>query len=265
VQTITFLGLAGFLCIAKEITKPNKVYVSKRWTAYCAGAGVINAVSEIKMNELVSDVIEVQARLHQTALGRPFARRVLDHKMVPQKIKDQIVLVYTFAGMKASVTMYSYLSTGPLALVLPSVYEDARNFKTVYEALRTSSEDINFPYTQLMGGGENLNHAHFPDLYYCAVSSSKRSGALGDRKGNFAMSSLPTRADTAVLDRLCKHASAGLELSDHSLARWKTAAEEMGATVSDQDLKRVKKKLCRGNDSDLEEEVASKRARLSEG
>jgi len=89
VQTITFLGLAGFLCVAKEITTQNKVYVAKRWSAYCAGAGVANMLTEAKMNTLTTDVIDVQPRLYQTALGRAFATKVLESEMTPIKSKNK--------------------------------------------------------------------------------------------------------------------------------------------------------------------------------
>lgn len=160
------------------------------------------------------------------------------------------------------MVMYSYLATGPLALVVPSVYDDAKAFKAAYERL-WSEEGEGFPFTRLMGRGERLNHAHFPDLYYCAVSSSKRAGALGGKAGNFSMSNLPTKADSALLDKVCRHASADLELSDSNLARWKTAAEEMGASVSDQDLKRVKRKLRRDDNSDTEEDAPSRKRQSS--
>jgi len=147
--------------------------------------------------------------------------------------------------------MYSYATSGLLVLIVSVVHNEAVTFKKVYESIR-GSEGVNFPFTRLMRKGEQLNHANFLDLYYCAINHGKHPGVLGGKTGNLTKSGVPTATDTRIVVKLCKHSSLGLELSDANLARWIQIAEDLGATVSDQDIKRIKRKL-RKNRSDSED------------
>jgi len=136
-------------------------------------------------------------------------------------------------------------------LIVSVVHNEAVIFKIVDENQR-DSEGVNFPFARLMGKVEQLNHANFPDpVYYCAINHGKHSGALGGKTGIFVKSRFPTVTDTRVLDKLCKHSSLGLELSDANSERWKHAAEDLGTTVSDQYINRNKRKLQR-NQSNTE-------------
>jgi len=71
-----------------------------------------------------------------------------------------------------------------------------------------------------MGYGEELNHAKFPDLYYCAISYYNSIGAIGGKDGKFVKSSLETRTEASILDRYCKISAAGSGISDTHLATW---------------------------------------------
>jgi len=136
-----------------------------------------------------------------------------------------------------------------MALYLPTVAQDAKNFKAAYDKLLADETGAMFPYARLLGRGETLNNSHFPDLYYCAVASGKKEGKLGGKDSKFVRSNLPTRASQAQLDRVCRIASTGLSVSDANMIKWKEAAAELGVEVSEADIRRAKRKL-RDDDSD---------------
>lgn len=118
----------------------------------------------------------------------------------------------------------------------------------------TIRED-DFPYTRLMGLGEELNHSKFPDFYYCTINYYKNLGALGGKDGRFVRSNLETKTEASVLDKYCKTAATGANISDSQLQKWVSNAEALGATVNEEDVKRVKRRLKRKrSDSDDEDE-----------
>lgn len=104
-----------------------------------------NELSAIGIDMITRIAMAVQPKLHQTAIGRLWAQRLLDQPCTPTGLKDQIVMVYDYIGMKASQMMYKYLSTAPLVLVLPGVIEDASRFKAAYEDLMGTRGPANFP------------------------------------------------------------------------------------------------------------------------
>ncbi|KAF0692792.1 Uncharacterized protein FWK35_00035561, partial [Aphis craccivora] len=195
----------------------------------------------------------VAPKLHQTAIGRAWAQHVIDNECNPTGIKAQILMIYDHVGMKASQMMYKYLSTGPLVLVLPNVMDDARRFKAAYKTLKAQRGEEAFPYTRLMGAGDGLNHARFPDLYYCAINYYKSIGAIGGKDGKFIKSSLETKTEASVLDKYCKISASGSGISEAHLTVWVANAAEVGGHVDEEDLKKVKRRLKRKHeDSDDE-------------
>lgn len=52
----------------------------------------------------------------------------LSEDVTPVKVKDQVLLIFRYAGMKASVMMNEYLLSTPLVMTSPSVRTDAINF-----------------------------------------------------------------------------------------------------------------------------------------
>uniref|UniRef100_A0A2S2RAX8 Uncharacterized protein n=1 Tax=Sipha flava TaxID=143950 RepID=A0A2S2RAX8_9HEMI len=195
----------------------------------------------------------VQPKLHQTAIGRAWAQRVISNECNPIGIKSQVIMIYEYAGMKASQIMYKYLSTGPLVLVLNNVMDDARRSKAAYEGVRQQRGEEAFPYTRLMGAGDELNHSKFPDLYYCAISYYKSIGAIGGRDGKFVKSSLETRTEASVLDKYCKIAATGSGISESHLNTWMANAAEVGGHVDEEDLKKVRRKLKRKHEDSEDE------------
>lgn len=168
-QAVAFLGLAGYLSVAKEITDTNKSYISKRWHAFCNGEKVTNIIPDTSMETLVKVAMNAQYHLHQTDIGRLWCRILLERSTFPEKLKDQILMVYKYSGMKAAHLMNSYLGMAPVALALSAVGANAVAFRIAYDQLQ-EAEGANFPYTKLLGRGHELNNANFPDLYYCALT-----------------------------------------------------------------------------------------------
>ncbi|KAL4082667.1 hypothetical protein QTP88_029728 [Uroleucon formosanum] len=161
------------------------------------------------MDGMTRLIMGVQPRLHQTAIGREWAQQAISSPCNPQGLKAQILMVYDFVGMKACQLMYKYLGTGPLVLVLPNVMEDTRRFKAAYDNLKAARGEVDFPYTRLMGMGEELNHAKYPDLYYCAIGYYKYIGSIGGKDGKFIKSNLETKTEAAVLDKYYKISASG--------------------------------------------------------
>jgi len=244
-QGIAYLGLTGLLAAGKAITDTNKSYVVKRWKAYCEGSSITNELSDIGMDTSVRIVMSVQSRLHQTNVGRMWARRVISHNTYPQGLRDQLLMVYDYVGMKASQMMAKYLTTSPLVLVLPGVIDDAVRFKTAYDAVKTRQGEAEFLYTRLMGMGEELNHFRFPDLYYCAINYYKSIGALGGPDGKFVKSQLETKTEASLLDKYCRISSANSGISESQLHAWVENAARVGGVVQEEDLRVVRRKLKR--------------------
>jgi len=144
-QGVAFLGMAGLLVIGKAASDVNKSYLTKRWMAYCEGSSITNEISPAGLDGLIRVVMMVQPKLHQTATGREWAKRVIDSECNPLGIKAQVLMIYDYVGMKASQVMYKYLSTAPLDLVLPNVIDDARRFKAAYEAVKAARGEQDFP------------------------------------------------------------------------------------------------------------------------
>lgn len=167
----------GFLCVAKEITESNKAYVEKRWSTHCVSTGITNLLTQERMAQLMTIIRSAQPRLHQTSVGRDWARLALEMRMYPDKIKDQFIMVYSYSGMKACILMDTYLGTAPVVLAIPAVRQDAAQFKAAHTSVQIV-EGVNFPYTRLFGRGQELNHSLFPDLYYCALKHYSDAGAL---------------------------------------------------------------------------------------
>lgn len=182
-------------------------------------------------------VMSVQSRLHQTNVGRMWARRVINATTSPQGLRDQILMVYDYVGMKASQMMAKYLTTSPLVLVLPGVIDDAERFKTAYDNVKASQGEAEFPYTRLMGRGEELNHARFPDLYNCAISYYKSIGALGGPDGKFVKSQLETKTEASLLDKYCRISSANSGISESQLQVWVENAARVGGVVQEEDVR----------------------------
>lgn len=242
-QGIAFLGMSGLLVIGKAANEANKSYLIKRWTAYCESSSITNMLTQAGMEGMIKLIMGVQPRLHQTAVGRAWAKQAISNVCNLQGLKAQILMVYDFVDMKACQLMYKYLSTGPLVLVLPNVMEDARRFKAAYDGLKTTQGESDFPYTRLMGMGEELNHAKYPDLYYCAIGYYKYIGSIGGKDGKFIKSNLETKTEAAVLDRYYKISASGSGISEAHMAVWAANAAEVGGHVGEEDLKRAKRKL----------------------
>lgn len=148
--------------------------------------------------------------------------------------------------------MAKYLTTGPLVVVLPNVMDVAKRFHSTYNSVKEIRGEEDFPYTCLMGKGDELNYSRFPDLYYCAINYYKNLGALGGKNGRFVRSNLEIKTVASVLDKYCKIAAAGSSISNSQLQKLMANAEELGATVNE-DVKRVKRRLKRKR-SDSEDE-----------
>lgn len=98
-----------------------------------------------------------------------------------------------------------------------------------------------------------MNHAKFPDLYYCAIYYYKSLGALGGKDGKFVKSNLETKTEASVLEKYCRISTAGSGISEEHLERWVANAAAMGGSVSAEDLRRARKKLKRKHDDSDDE------------
>lgn len=108
-----------------------------------------------------------------------------------------------------------------------------------------------FPYARILGKGEDLNHAKFPDLYYCAITHYKSAGLLGT-EGNFIQSDVAPDTSKAMLDKYCKITPGGAALDADSITQWVQNASDLGLSVSNEDVNRMRKRLKRkkGDSSD---------------
>lgn len=252
-QAISFLGMTGALCIAKEINGKNKSYVSKRWSAYCSGNGVQTLLTDVQMEALVRLVVDVQGRLHQTDMGKQIVQWVINHPdMQPSGMRDQVMLVYTHAGMKAASLMYAYINLAPIVLALPAVREEAVAFKAAYESLKDKLGE-QFPYARLLGRANLLNHASYPDLYFCATYHYTESGTLG-APGNFIRTNVTTQTSTKVLTKYCRLSAESAGLTEQHVTAWREAEEGLGLTVTDGDAQDVIRRLKRKSRDEEDDE-----------
>lgn len=181
-------------------------------------------ISEAQQDGLTRLVMDAQGRLHQTAMGRIISEWVISHPdLKPEGIRDQITLVYSYAGLKTATLMYAYINLAPLVHALPAVRDEAVKFKTAYEVLRGKLGE-SFPYARLLGQANELNHANYPDLYFCATYHYAEAGALG-APGNFARSSLATQTSAKVLTKYCRLSAEGAGLTEQHVHAWKEALD----------------------------------------
>lgn len=147
-------------------------------------------ITEEILNFLNNIVMLSILDIHQTDLGKKYIKAVISGQTYPSKLKDQIILVYSYQGMKASVLMNTYLEQAPIVLCINNVFNEAVRFRQAYNDL-LESQGTDFPYLRILGAGMELNHSSYPDLYFCAITYYKGAGTLGD-KGNFVRSTIQT-------------------------------------------------------------------------
>lgn len=205
------------------MTDRNKAYLEKRWSTHCASTGTTNLLTLEMVNKLKGVIIKAQPRLYQTTAGHVLVRLAINEPLKPDTIKKQITMAYTNAGIKACVTMHSYIGLAPLVLAIPSVKQDAVSFLNVYNALHTTGR-ANFPYAKLFGKGQDLNHAMYPNRYYCALKHYSDYGALGPAD-NFVWSNIATRTQTAKLDKYCRYLDASGDITEEDIQIWKENAK----------------------------------------
>lgn len=127
------LGMGGLLIVGKQVDDKNKEYLSSRRKAYCASAGVTNMLGEKSIGLMVKIIMSAQKLLYQTSVGREYATRVIDQTVNPEKLRDQIIMIYQYCGMKAAVLMSPYIGLALIVLAIPEILKQTKQFKPSYE------------------------------------------------------------------------------------------------------------------------------------
>lgn len=116
----------------------------------------VDSLIDDKIKDMTELVKSAQPEYHQTPTGRALAAHIIANEVFPNKLKDQILLVYANSGLKATLLMHAYLQTAPIVLALASVQKDAELFVAAYNKT-VAEEGASFPYVRLMGRGNELN------------------------------------------------------------------------------------------------------------
>lgn len=114
-QVLAFVAMAGFCSMAKPITlnPDNSDYLQKRWKAACASAGL---EERPMLTKDAKDCIQV----FQDWIGprheikRMWARTLLDNDVANVDLKDQILLVWRYYGMKSCQMMAEFIGQASL-------------------------------------------------------------------------------------------------------------------------------------------------------
>lgn len=180
------------MCTVKEVTDANRTYLEKRWKALCASIGINDELDVHTCDNLTLLIMDAQKHLLQTDTGRKVLQMCIQVPLHPTELKDQVLLIFRYAGIKASMMMQQYILSTPLVLAIPSVKIDIINFKRVYD-MEFEREGEAFPYVRILGKAQGLNHANYTDLYFCAIAYYLSTGAP-NTAGQFVRSNLKTKA-----------------------------------------------------------------------
>lgn len=177
----------------------------------------------------------------------------------PGRLREQVLLVYTYHGMKASILMNYYLEQAPIVLCINNVLTEVIRLRQEYKAL-LEKEKQDFPYLKILGRGSELNHSTYPDLYFCAITFYKGAGTLGDQ-GNFVRSTVQTVTPQRTLEKFCDVASGTSTITAESVDSWRQVAQQLGLSLSADAVARVARRLKREQSDSEDDDVGRPHSR----
>lgn len=139
------------------------------------------------------------------------------------------------------------------ALEIPAVLDQAVSLHERWAAAKEEDPQLAFSRVRDPNSHASLNQAHFPDLYYAAISYAKANRLLGE---NFQMSSSHLTPHTVMIDKYIKRMAAAElgELSEES----KNKLIKLGYPVKSQSRRRGRPE---DSDEDTEDEPPTRRPR----
>ncbi|CAH0730703.1 unnamed protein product, partial [Brenthis ino] len=170
-QGVLALVLTSLMTLAKPVTPMNSAAYQKRWSTALVTLSIQDLVAMGSWTGVVKTATRFQGGYNSS-------------------VKDGL-----YASLKAAEFMEKFSKTPCRALEIPSVLDQALLLKQRWEA--AEREDPNFPYSRVRNPNAHpeLNHAHFPDLYYAAIAYAKANKLIGE---NFHVSQ-PNKVQNALL------------------------------------------------------------------
>lgn len=220
-QEILAITLASLMTLAKPVTAQNSAAFSKRWKAALASQSLTDLIPSTSW----AGIIGVASVFHTIVSGKPDLRlEIVDRLLALKKlgaegaILSQVKLVWEFSSLKAVQYMDLFIKSHCRAMEIPAVLDQAVDLHEKWESAKR--EDPLLPYSRVRDPGchPNLNQAHYPDLYYAAITYAKLNKLVGD---NFQMSTSHTSTHAMLIEKYIKRmAVAELgELSEEARAK----------------------------------------------
>ena len=214
-QEILAITLSSFMTLAKPVTQQNVPAFTKRWKAALASQNITNLIPATSWKPLTS----MASMFHTAATGKPELRaeivnRVLEIKKVGAEgaVLAQIKLVWEYSSLKSVQYMDLFIKSHCRALEIPAVLDQALNLHEKWESAKEEDQQLAYSRVRDPNSHPSLNQAHYPDLYYAAISYAKMNKLIGE---NFQVSSSHQSSHTALIDKYVKK-MASAELGDPS-------------------------------------------------
>ncbi|CAH0724897.1 unnamed protein product, partial [Brenthis ino] len=252
-QGVLALVLTSLMTLAKPVTLMNSAAYQKRWSTALDTLSIQDLVAMgswtgvVKTATRFQGIIAVRSDLRQEIVDRVLT--MTDETGIKGAIIAQLRMVWSYASLKAAEFMEKFSKTPCRALEIPSVLDQALLLKQRWEA--AERENPNFPYSRVRNPNAHpeLNHAHFPDLYYAAIAYAKANKLIGE---NFHVSQ-PNKVQNALLiDRyITKMAVAAMgEITEETRQKLMTLGYPVGHwrshdTDSEEEEERTHKKRPR--------------------
>lgn len=121
-----------------------------------------------------------------------------DETGVKGAIISQLRMVWSYASLKAAEFMEKFSRIHSRALEISSVLDQALALRQRWET--SEREDPNFAFSRVKNPNAHpeLNHAHFPDLYYAAIAYAKAKKLIGE---NFHVSQSSKVQNAILIDK----------------------------------------------------------------
>lgn len=102
----------------------------------------------------------------------------------------QVKMILQDYGMKSSILMEGFITTGSRAIFLPGIAQQVWDLKQAMTTLKDAHGEL-FPYVRVfpLDGSDRLNHRNFPDLYYAVLQRTIKNQELGP-EGRYIMTEI---------------------------------------------------------------------------
>ncbi|CAH2090694.1 unnamed protein product [Euphydryas editha] len=187
-QCAAFTALCTMIGFVKDITAQNVEVGLKRWKAGLESQFLPDLLNELVKKDIWNCLAAQKKMVYSDVRRRELILRaylamkddLTEQMPLVKAVFTQLNLEYDFAYLMSIQYMHDFILSGNQALILPNLRRDAKAFKEVIDAVR-SSEGANFPLCRLIDKNKhpNLNHSLYPELYAVSLLWAKETKKVG--------------------------------------------------------------------------------------